>query len=175
MEINALFEFDNVNIDGLVFCAQVYSLFEKIRSEPDGASRLRMKQTVVEKKLLEELLPICKYIQAKYSIGRYISVCWLSGNQKHDARVMQTGWYVDQGFFPSTSYLEVTCSVHENEYLNRELLEKSGVSFGLEGIKRLKSGEIESNPTSHTNKDFISKDAETLLSQIYKKSKKKYP
>ena len=84
-------QFDGEIIDGLRFCSLTYKLFDKIRGAENGPSRLRMRDSQVEKKLLEELLPICKYIQAKYRAGKYISVRWASGSQQFDAQVIQTG------------------------------------------------------------------------------------
>jgi hypothetical protein len=81
MPITPLDEFDGKLLDGLEFCSKVYALFESIRHADDGPSRLRMRPSRLEKKLLEELLPICKYVQASYRLGRYISVCWVDGSQ----------------------------------------------------------------------------------------------
>ena len=50
---------DGNSIDGL----QVYVVFETIRKVENGPSRLRMRAGPVEKKLVEELLPICRYVQ----------------------------------------------------------------------------------------------------------------
>lgn len=92
---------DGQLLDGLCFCTKVYELFESIRATDDGRSRLRMRASAVEKKLVEELLPICKYIQTKYRAGRYISIRWVSGNQQFDAEARQCGSYVDHGMtFP---------------------------------------------------------------------------
>jgi hypothetical protein len=52
---------------------------------------MRMRPSALEKKLLEELLPICMYVQASYRPGRYTSVRWLKGNQAYDAEVRQVG------------------------------------------------------------------------------------
>ena len=98
MSVSPLSQFDGELIDGLQFCAMAYELFEKIRCAEDGPSRLRMRATDVEKKLIEELLPICKFVQAKYRAGRYISVRWVNGSQQFDAEVFQTGKYVQEGY-----------------------------------------------------------------------------
>jgi hypothetical protein len=74
-------QIDGILLDGLNFCGKVYELFESIRHTEDGRSRLRMRTSEVEKKLVEELLPICKYLQTKYRSGRYISVKWVNGSQ----------------------------------------------------------------------------------------------
>jgi hypothetical protein len=91
MSISPLSQFDGELIDGLQFCANAYALFEQIRGTEDGPSRLRIRATNIEKKLIEELLPMCKYVQAKYRAGRYISVRWVNGSQQFDAEVVQNG------------------------------------------------------------------------------------
>lgn len=134
-----------------------------------------MRPTRLEKKLLEELLPVCKYVQASYRPGRYIEVCWIDGNQTYDAEIIQRGSYVSESYYPATGYLEVTCVMHPKEYLRRELLETKGGSFGLEGIRRLKSGEIESIAVGYSNREYIEVYAKLLLKAISKKAKMPYP
>ena len=175
MTATELEEFNGVLLDGLTFCSKVYALFESIRGLADGPSRLRMRPTPVEKKLLEELLPICKYVQASYRPGRYISVRWIDGSQSFDAEIIQRGAYISQNYYPAKSFLEVTCAMHPNEYLSRELLETKGGGFGLEGIRRLKNGDIESIPVGYANKEFIHSFSAIILKQITKKGKIEYP
>lgn len=175
MSINPLSDFDGNLFDGLEFCSRVYALFESIRDTDDGPSRLRMRSSRLEKKLLEELLPICKYVQASYRLGRYISVRWVDGNQQYDAEIFQRGTYVSENYYPATGHLEVTCTMHPSEYLSRELLETKGGTFGLEGIRRLKSGEIESIPIGYSNKEFVESYSKLVLKQIAKKAKMPYP
>ena len=175
MSNSQLAQFDGEIIDGLRFCALTYELFDKIRGAENGPSRLRMRASQVEKKLLEELLPICKYIQAKYRAGKYISVRWASGSQQFDAQVIQTGAYVQEGYFPASAYMEVTCVMHPNEYLGRELLDTVGGAFGLDGIHRLKSGEIESKPVVYKNHEFIDSYSKLVIKQIGKKAGINYP
>lgn len=90
----SLADFAGQLLNGLEFCGKVYTLFEHIRSGDDGKSRLRMRKSVVEKKLIEELLPICWYVQTNYRAGRYISVKWFNGNQRFDAEIHQSGAYL---------------------------------------------------------------------------------
>lgn len=175
MSISSLSQFDGELIDGLQFCAITYVMFEQIRSTENGKSRLRMRATEVEKKLIEELLPICKYVQAKYRAGRYISVRWVNGSQQFDAEIVQSGDHVKQGYFPQSAYLEVTCVMHPNEYLSRELLDTQGGAFGLDGILRLKNGQIESKPVVRRNQKFIQSYSKLVLKQIGKKVGIKYP
>jgi hypothetical protein len=175
MKASSLAQFDGQLLDGLEFCSKVYALFEQIRSEHDGPSRLRRRPTRVEKKLLEELLPICKYVQASYRPGRYISVRWMDGNQQYDAELLQNGDYVAQSYYPEAGFLEVTCAVHPKEYLLRELLDKKGVAFGSEGARRLEDGEIESIPVLHRSREFVESYAALVIKQIEKKAKIHYP
>lgn len=154
--IDPLLQFDGTLLDGLEFCSKVYALFEEIRCSDNGLSRLRMRPSLVEKRLLDELLPICRYVQVSYRPGRYISVRWINGSQPFDAELVQRGAYVSENFYPALSHLEVTCAMHPNEYLSRELLETKGGGFGLNGIKRLKNGDIESVPVGYMNMDSLS-------------------
>lgn len=175
MLISPLSQFDGALIDGLQFCAMTYALFEQIRSTKNGPSRLRMRTTKVEKKLIEELLPIAKYVQRKYQVGRYISVRWVNGSQQFDAEVVQAGFYVEQCYFPASAYLEATCVMHPKDYLSRELLDTKGGAFGLDGISRLKNGEIESIPVVRLGREFIQSYSKLILKQIGKKASVKYP
>lgn len=175
MDTSPLAKFDGHLLDGLVFCSLVYELFEDIREQEDGPSRFRMRPTSLEKKLLEELLPICKYIQASYRIGRYMSVRWVDGGQTYDAELEQRGAYISKYYYPPKGYLEVTCTMHKNDYLSRELLEKKGGCFGLNGMKRLKSREIESVPVGFSNDEHIKQYRDIVLKQIRKKAEKPYP
>lgn len=108
-------------------------------------------------------------------MGRYISVCWFNGSQQFDAKVVQVGFYVEQGCFPESAYLEATCVVHPKDYLSRELLDTKGGAFGLDGIRRLKNGEIESKPVTRRNREFIQSYSELVLKQVGKKAGIKYP
>jgi hypothetical protein len=170
-----LVQFDGRLLDGLAFCSQVYALYESIRSAADGASRMRMRPSRVEKKLLDELMPICRYVQESYRPGRYISVRWTDGNQQCDAEIRQRGAYVGHNYYPAKGYLEVTCTMHPKEHLKRELLEKKGSGFGLEGIRRLKGGDIESVPVGYSNMDFVDTFSKLLLQQIAKKTRAPFP
>lgn len=174
MPSSPLEQFNGKLIDGLEFCSMAYKLFESIRNTPEGPSLCRLRPRPV-KKLLEEILPICKYVQANYRPGRYLSVQWIDGSQNFDAKVIQKGAYISENYYPEISYLEVTCSMHQNEYLIRKLLNVKGEAFGVDGVRRLKSGEIESAPVSYTNSDFVEADALLILKRIEEKSIIDYP
>lgn len=175
MSISSLEAFDDVELDGLRFCSMAYELFEHLRQSPDGVTRLRLRPTLLEKRLLEELLPISAYVQRHYRTGRYISVRWQSGSQPFDAMLRQHGSYVDHGYFPGHAYLEVTNVVHPKEHMLREHLEKKGGTFGLEGIRRLRNGDLLSEPVVYSGQEFITRFAGLVTNELQKKSAKPYP
>lgn len=92
-----------------------------------------------------------------------------------DAEVVQEGAYVEHGHFPVAAFLETTCVMHPNNYLSRELLNTKGVVFGLDGLRRLKTREIESKPVGYTNDEFIQSYSKLVLKQIEKKADIEYP
>lgn len=168
--------FSGHHLDGLTFCKEVYALFEEIRSIPDGVSNLRLKASVLEKKLLEELFPICRYTQTKYKPGLYLTVQWIDGNQQFDAFVGASGESVKQFEYPAHSFLEVTSAVHPKEYLARERLHTHGLCYGYDGLKRIKGDRsIMSEVVSYSGLSFINDDAERIVDAINKKGKINYP
>ncbi|MGB9331334.1 MAG: hypothetical protein WCB10_11235 [Steroidobacteraceae bacterium] len=163
-------------LDALTFCARVYDLFEQIRGSEGGASNLRMRRGKEKKRLIEELLPICKYVQTRYRHGHYIEVTWVDGNQQYDARLDQRGGYVDREMEPAEAYLEVTGAMHPNDYLLRERIDKEGFAFEAGGLSRdKKTGEIKSEAVGHANLSHIHEFAGFVAGEIEKKASKKYP
>ena len=175
MVIDPLSKLNDKLIDGLEFCGLVYGLFESLRLDDEGKSRLRMRSTNVEKKLIEELFPICHYVQSSYRAGRYIAVRWKDGDQTYDAELFQTGDFVTPEYYPDKCYLEVTCAMHPNDYLSRELLDTEGYSYGVEGIRRKKDRSIESIPGVLSKQDFIEPHSSIVIERILSKAKKPYP
>jgi len=162
-------------LDGLEFCRLAYTYFDEIASGPNGGRVLHERKGAI-KQLLEELLPICRYVQAFYGPGHYISVRWMQGNQAFDAKMESTGALVDHGMWPSSGTLEVTQAVHPNEHLMRELLNAKGGGFGLDGLSagQGKRGEreIQSVPTSYSNQSYIDDMCSLILKAIEAKIKK---
>lgn len=128
-------------LDGLEFCRLAYLFFDEVIGQPDGAHRLRERRGAI-KPLIEELLPICRYIQTFYGVGNYISVRWIDGNQSFDAKMEAKGNMVNQGDWPSSGTLEVTRAVHKNEHLMRELLNSKGGGFGWMGSRQEREREV---------------------------------
>ena len=172
---DALAEFDAQLLDGLEFCRKTYSLFESTRAEQGGVERLRTRAGLVEKRLVEELLPICRYVQTYYRLGRYISVRWVNGSQSYDAELRQDGELVRQGFFPQAAYLEATCAMHPNEHWIGKLLNAGRPVFAPEGISKKRGQEVDSVPVVFTNNEHVQSFAPLVRALIEKKCGIPYP
>jgi hypothetical protein len=167
--------FDGHLLDGLDFCGKVYDLFDQVQAEPDGITRLRLRPTKSEKRLIEELIPIARYVQARYREGRRIKVRWFSGSQPYDAILWSSGGLVQHRMAPRKLFVEVTTSVHQNEYLARRLLHERGGSFGVDGISRdKKTGNIVSKPHVHTPDELATDLAGQILERLKCKNDKDY-
>jgi hypothetical protein len=167
--------FDGKLIDGLEFCSKVYALFESIRSQPDGVERIRLRSGRTEKRLVEELLPICRYVQTYYRLGRYISVRWVNGSQSFDAELHQQGWHIERGYFPALAYLEATCAMHENEHWVRKLLNEGRPAYAPEGIEKRRGEPAHSTPVVFTNDEHVLGFAPLVVALIRKKTDIPYP
>jgi hypothetical protein len=168
--------FDGQLLDGLDFCRKVYDMFDQVRDEPDGTAKLRLRTTKSEKRLLEELIPIARYVQTRYREGRRIKVRWFAGSQPYDAVLWSSGDLVRHGVAPRNLLVEVTTSVHKSGYLERQLLHQRGGSFGVKGITRdKKTGEIVSKPYVHTNDEIVTDLADQIIERLRAKSGKQYP
>ena len=171
----SLSTFDGQLLDGLDFCRKVYDLFDQVQAETDGTAKLRLRPTKGEKRLIEELLPIASYVQARYRVGRRIKVRWFSGSQPYDAILWSSGGLVGHRMAPRKLFVEVTTSVHQNEYLARRLLQEKGGSFGVKGISRdKKTGNIVSKPHVHTPDELSTDLAGQILERLKSKSDKNY-
>lgn len=168
-------DLDGQLLDGLEFCAKTYALFEKLRAEPGGNERLQLRSGLSEKPLLDELLPICRYIQTYYRLGRYISVRWFNGSQQGDAELHQSGDLVTQGYYLPLACLEVTSAMHHNEYCIWELLNQGKVAYAPEGIDAKKGTPLQSEPVVFTNDEHVQNFALIIVAEIQKKVKINYP
>lgn len=171
-------DFHDRCIDGLEFCRLTYSLYEQIRSESGGAERLRDRKNRDGGALIEELLPLCKYVQSYHGPGRYLSVRWLNGNQPFDAEIYSAGAYVDDGSWPATFRVEITSAMHENDHLTRERLKTHGHAFGPEGLRRVKGKgkgrEILSEVVVYDNASYVQDLANRITRSIEAKVAKDY-
>ena len=168
--------FDGQLLDGLDFCRKVYDLFDQVNGTPNGVARLRLRSTQIEKRLLEELIPIARYVQTRYREGRRIKVRWLNGSQPYDAILWSSGSLVEHREAPRKIFVEVTTSVHQNEHLARRLLHERGASFGVKGTSRdEKTGDIVSKPHLHTGDELATDIVGQIIERLKSKSDKNYP
>lgn len=168
-------DLDGQLLDGLEFCAKAYALFETLRAEPGSTERLRLRTGEDEKRILDEILPICRYIQTYYRVGRYISVRWKNGSQSHDAELIQSGDYVTQGYYEQSAYLETTCAMHPNEHWTWKLLNQGEVAYAPEGIDARRGTPLTSEPVVFTNSEHVLRFAPIVVASIRRKSKMMYP
>lgn len=129
-------DFDNHLMNGLNFCRKAYAFLEDIRKSPDGVRRLRLREGRMEKKLIEELRPISRYVQARYCHGRQLKVRWIDGTQNFDARIISKGVLVEKGLVPKRQNIEVTTAVHEKDHILRRHINEHGHTFDVKGIKK---------------------------------------
>jgi hypothetical protein len=166
---------DNKLMDGLRFCTKVYNLYEDIRAQPDGLKKIRLIDSKLEKRLLEELFPIVQYIQVHYRSGNRFKVRWLSGSQSYDAIIWTPFLMVKNTTTPRKIYLEVTMAIHQNAHLVRQEIHQKGGSFGPKNISRdRKTGEIKSTPHVYGG-DHITELAQQIVDRLAAKSAKPYP
>jgi len=165
---------DDRLLDGLEFCGKVYDLFEQILGLPDGKRRLRLRKTTTEKRLVEELLPLARYVQTRYQAGRRIKVRWFGGSQPYDAIIWSSGSLVHRGVAPRKVFLEITTAVHPNDHLLRKRLDEHGGSFGVKGIRR-EGKETVSEPHVFSGGENASDLAQQIMRCLDRKAEKKYP
>jgi len=167
--------FDGKLLDGLNFCRRVYEFFNQTRTGADGIAKLRLRPTKNEKRLIEELIPLARYVQARYREGRCIKVRWFSGSQPYDAILLVSGTFLDMGYHPRKIAVEITMSVHRNDYLTRELLHQQGHSFGVTAIARdKKTRAIVSTPYVVTNDERVTELAAQIINRLKAKAVKNY-
>jgi hypothetical protein len=162
-------------IDGLTFCRRAYTVFDRIRSARGGVNELRLLQSQRAKKLVEEILPLVAYTQARYGPALRFKIEWFGGNQPFDARQVSTGDHVEDGAVPRELFIEVTTAVHPNEHLVRERVSKEGASFSARGTRRdRKTNEIVSVPTVYHNYEAHDELVSLIQARVADKASKVY-
>lgn len=171
---------DGVMLDGLCFCSQVYAMFNALSMQPDFQTRLRRRPTKFEKRLIEELVPLARYVQLNYTRGVNISLCWGSGSQTGEAIIRRSGLAVQWGERRAEGMLEVTQAAHKRDYLLRELLDTQGHSFAPDGISaegKAHQGNrvVRSEAYAYSNNEAIVRQTVIVLDAIKAKAAKPYP
>jgi hypothetical protein len=167
---------DGEMLDGLDFCREVYRVFDGVRRTREGKSDLRMMRTQSHKRLSEELLPIARYILARYQEGRRIAVQWEGGSQPYDAKLINSGPLIENGLGTREMFLEVTTVVHPNEHLVRELVDSGGVAFGPDRTGRdRRTKKVVSEAHARDCDDLTTDLAKRIVKGLKSKAKKGYP
>ena len=174
--IKGLESIDGQLLDGLEFCARTYAVFDVIRRAPRGVEELRLLTTPRAKKMLEELLPLAAYVQARYGVGSRLLIRWPGGNRPYDASLSVSGLDVEYRGVPKRQFLEVTTACHRNDYLVREHLHKTGGAFAPRSTARVpKTRGTVSTPSVHSyrenEREFIAQVGEAIKA----KASKSYP
>jgi hypothetical protein len=165
---------DGQLVDGLDFCLRVYDLFDQIKRLPDGTRRLGLRKSRADKRFVEELLPLARYIQTRYQAGRRIKVQWFSGSRPFDAVLWSSGSLIDHREVPRKVFVEITNSVHPNDHLLRQRLYEHGSSFGVKGIHR-RGNEIASEPYVYCGGENAEDLVQEVLRCVSNKAGKPYP
>lgn len=171
---------DGIMLDGLGFCARVYGMFNALCARPDFQTRLRKRPTKFEKRLLEELVPLARYVQLTHTRGVNVSLCWSSGRQAGEAVVRRSGLSVEHGGYQREGMLEVTQAAHKNDHLLRELLDTQGHAFSPDGIRvqgKRSDGSrtVTSDAHSYGGDEAIVRQGAIVLHAVQAKIEKPYP
>ena len=176
MTIAGLEGVDGVTLDGLEFCSRAYAAFDAVRKAPGGIAELRMRKTKCAKRLVEEILPIAAFVQAKYGLALRLGVTWSGGDQNFDAVIKCSGDIAERGEVRRRFYLEITSAAHANDYLVRENLNTTGGSFGpRQTIRDKKTGLITSKPSRYSDGEREAEIVAQIGNIVGKKQKKLYP
>jgi len=176
MSEKSLSTLDNQLLDGLEFCIAVYDLFDHVAHGPNGLERVRLRRDETAKRLIEELIPIARYVQVRYEASNRFKVRWINGSQSHDAILYFSGDWVHIANHPTEIHLEVTTSVHPNDYLAREQLDREGVTWGPNLIARdMQTREIKGQPYVYTNDEREVELSQQIIDRIREKAEKSYP
>jgi hypothetical protein len=176
MAVRGLERFDGRLLDGLVFCATVYSTFEELHSSVGGLEELRLLTSIRAKRLQEELLPIARYIQSRYGPGSRLRVRWEGGNQLYDAFLLGSGLEFERRPLPRREYIEVTTAAHKNDYLVREQLHRQGYTWGgRTAVRNRTTHEVTSEPAVYEQNERLAEHVGIIAAAINAKAVKPYP
>ncbi|MEO7132903.1 MAG: hypothetical protein ABI024_01670 [Vicinamibacterales bacterium] len=176
MAVPGLQRLDGKLLDGLVFCSTVYDIFDEIQGTPAGLEELRLLTSKRAKRLMEELLPLARYVQSRYAPGSRLRIRWVGGNQPYDAFVMGSGLEFERRPLPRREYVEVTTAAHKNDYLVREQLHTQGLTWGGRTAARNRTTrEVESEPFVYDQDERLAEHVDIVGMAIEDKAAKPYP
>lgn len=167
--------FDGRLMDGFEFCRRVYAFFHEVRTSPDGLERIRLRKSRIDKKLMEELIPITEYVRQRYTPTRRIRVRWRGGSQRYDAILLSSGVEVESGHARRRQCLEITTAVHPHDHLKRRRLHEEGFVFGVRGIRFNKqTRKSVSDPHIYVGNQNAIELAESIVTTVKQKASKPY-
>lgn len=91
------------------------------------------------KELVEEVMPLAALVKHLETPGRELSCRLVGGDCDHDGEIEITGREVEQGFWKSRYFVEVTTAVFPEQHLRRESLARYGSVFLGPTIERVGS------------------------------------
>jgi hypothetical protein len=176
MAVRGLERLDGRLLDGLAFCTTAYDIFEEIQGTPGGLEELRLLTSKRAKRLMEELLPLARYVQSRYGPGSRLKIRWAGGNQPYDAFLLGSGVEFERRPLPRREYIEVTTAAHKNDYLVREQLHKQGLTWGGRTAARNRTTrEVTSEPTVYDQDERLAEHVDIIGAAIKEKAAKPYP
>lgn len=176
MAVPGLQQLDGRLLDGLAFCATVYDILEEIQGTPGGLEELRLLTSKRAKRLMEELLPLARYVQSRYGPGSRLRIRWAGGNQPYDAFVLGSGLEFERRPLPRREYVEVTTAAHKNDYLVREQLHRQGLTWGGRTAARNRTTrEVTSEPSVYDRDERLAEHVAIIGAAIAEKTAKSYP
>jgi hypothetical protein len=177
-------DFDKIRMDGLDFCRKVYLAFEKCvpDSELQPVSTTHKKNgNSQNKKLTEELMPLCVYVQEHYRFAHYLDVEWHAGNQRYDAIIYQRGWVTKSEQEPEQYFIELTTAQHPQQHLADELSLTGQGHYGPKSISpptETRTANPDRNIISEAKcfdtPEMLTKTCRLIIEAINKKSKINY-
>jgi hypothetical protein len=177
-------DFDNKRMDGLDFCRKVYLVYEKCIADHELQqldTTHKKNGNSQNKKLFEELMPLCVYVQAHYRFCHYLDVEWHKGNQPYDAKIYQSGWIVRNEQLHEQYFIELTTAQDKNQHLADELSLAGKLHYGPTSISpptetrkanpdRIISSEVKCSDTP----EMLTETYDLIIDAINRKSKTNY-
>ena len=167
---------DDKLLDGLEFCSKAYDLFDLVMAQPDALERIRIREDVVEKKLVEELLPIAHYVQHQYRAGNRFQIQWSNGSQPYDAILFSPQSMVEKAGKPEKIMIEATSALHPNDHVSRRVGHEDGLSWGPRSVEKdPKTGKKTTKAVALGHLENSSELAGFIIRMLEKKNAKNYP
>ena len=152
----------------------VRDLVAKVKAEPDGLERIRLRKGLV-KELMNEALPIGLICSKYFDDSRHVGISLKIGNQNFDAEVSDT-----RSDCSSVQFIEVTLATEgEDDYLRMRVLHEAGSVSGLGGVSKTstkkKGLKIEVASEMVSQEEVLRRERERVSQAIERKINGSYP